>query len=106
MSVEPDPRPQYSKLDKGKGRAPGERLREWTPLVRRELEMARLAGEQEAQVRPDPPAIKREVYLVPPTQPKAIDYIQDAHPPRQARKRQAKTREVGVKQEEQDFFLG
>lgn len=107
VSVEPEPRAQYPKLDKGKGRAPGERLREWTPLVRRELEMARLAAEQEAQVRPDPPpAPKREVYLVPPVQAKVVDYIQDIHPPRQDRKRRAKVREVGVKQEEQEFFLG
>ncbi|KAF8605807.1 hypothetical protein BDV93DRAFT_506446 [Ceratobasidium sp. AG-I] len=106
VSAEPEPRPQYSKIEKGKGRAPGERPRDWTPLVRRELEMARLA-EQEALVKPDPlPAMKREVYLVPPTPAKVVDYIQDIHPPRQDRKRRAKVREMGVKQEEQDFSLG
>ena len=105
VSIEPESHHQYPKLDKGKGRAPGERLREWTPLVRRELEMARLAAEQEIQGRPDPPTMKREVYLVPPTPPNVVDYIQDIHPPRQSRKRRAKEREVGVKQEELDFSL-
>jgi hypothetical protein len=102
-SLDPELIIQRPKADKGKGRAAGERTRDWTPLVRREQEMARLA-----QRHPTPQSAasrQTELHLVPPPAWNNSNYIQTIQPPRQSRKRQAKARDTTVKQEEQDLYI-
>jgi hypothetical protein len=105
-SLDPEPPIQRPRMDKGKGRAVGERTRDWTPLVRREQEMARLTQQQRRPTPQSAAARQAELHLVPP--PELVNnsnFLQAAHLPRQPRKRLAKERDTTVKQEEQDLYI-
>ncbi|KAG9104249.1 hypothetical protein FRC06_004233 [Ceratobasidium sp. 370] len=92
-------------MNKGKGRAVGERTRDWTPLVQRE-ELARTAERAHAS-RP-PPAVQRRTVLhlvPPPVKSYNPTWTPTVYPPRQPRKRSAKPRDPTVKVEEQEWGL-
>lgn len=107
-SLDPEPPTQRARADKGKGRAAGERTRDWTPLVRREQEMTRLTGQQRYPTPQSATTSQTELHLVPPpvSPVNNPNFLPTAHLPRQPRKRLAKARDTTVKQEEQDLYIG
>ncbi|KAG9128553.1 hypothetical protein FRC07_003442 [Ceratobasidium sp. 392] len=93
-------------VNKGKGRAVGERTRDWTPLIQREEAIK--AAERDHAMGPPPEVQKRSVFrLVPPAmQASQPAWAPTVHPPRQPRKRSAKPRDPTVKVEELELKLG
>ncbi|KAG8750789.1 hypothetical protein FRC12_012737 [Ceratobasidium sp. 428] len=94
--------------NKGKGRALGERTRDWTPLVQRE-ERARVAEREHASGQP-PAAQKRSVFCLipPPKETPKTAWTPALYPSRQPRKRAAIKKGPAVptvKVEDTSFYL-
>ncbi|KAG8680987.1 hypothetical protein FRC08_015925 [Ceratobasidium sp. 394] len=100
------PQPVEPVNNKGKGRAFGERTRDWTPLVQRE-ELARITERQ--HVSHTPPTVQKRAVLhlvPPPVKSYNPAWTPIVHPPRQPRKRSAKPRDPTVKVEQHEWGFG